>query len=144
MVSRCRLTMVKEDVSPEYQVNVCGSKHVFELLKQFGITEEPEEVFVTIGLDTRHKISEYWEVSRGSLNESIVHPREVFKRLLVGNCHSCILAHNHPSGDPEPSRQDDKLTERLCEAGELLALKVLDHVIVGDDVYYSYAEQGKL
>ncbi len=144
MISRCRLTVVKEAVSPEYRVNVSGSRQVFEMLKSFGVAAEAEEVFVVLGLDTRHKISEYWEVSRGSLNESIVHPREVFKRLLVGNCHACILAHNHPSGDPAPSSLDIKLTERLVDAGKLLGLKVLDHVIVGDECYYSFAEQEKL
>lgn len=85
-------------------------------------------------------------MSQGSLNQSIVHPRETFKAAILANAAAVILAHNHPSGDTAPSREDREITRRLQEAGELLGIKVLDHVIVATDSgnYLSYVESGLL
>jgi len=84
-------------------------------------------------------------VSVGSLNNSIIHPREVFKGALLSNACSIVLVHNHPSGDCTPSLEDDVITERIKAAGQLLGIKLLDHVIVGpDDCYYSYTDEGKV
>lgn len=83
-------------------------------------------------------------VSVGSLNQSIVHPREVFKTALVSSAAALVLVHNHPSGDASPSSEDIAITRRLKEAGELLGIKVLDHVIVGDKEYVSFVERGLL
>jgi DNA repair protein RadC len=79
-------------------------------------------------------------ISIGILNASIVHPREVFKSAIKESANSIILVHNHPSGDSEPSVEDKEITERLMEAGELLDIKVLDHVIIGKDNYHSFKE----
>ena len=81
-------------------------------------------------------------VSVGSLNQSIVHPREVFKTALLSNAAAVLLIHQHPTGDPSPSGEDIAITKRLKEAGELLGLKVLDHIIVGEGEYLSFVEKG--
>jgi DNA repair protein RadC len=83
------------------------------------------------------------EVSVGSLNQSIVHPRELFKTALLSSAAAIILVHNHPSGDPTPSREDIEITRRLKEAGEILGVKLLDHIIVGSS-YLSFTERGLL
>lgn len=138
----CKLRMVKEEV-PEYEglkTKVSCAGDVVKLAKDvLHLHEEPEEVFYVLGLNTRHEITDIWEVSRGSLRETVVHPREVYKRLLLGNCQACLFLHNHPSGDENPSTEDTKLTIRLRDAGKVLGVAVLDHMIVGDNEGYSYA-----
>ena len=98
--------------------------------------EQAEESFYIFTLDTKNKITGIFEVSRGSLNSTIVHPREIFKRALLQNASGIILVHNHPSGDPTPSREDIDVTNRLIEAGDLLGIRVLDHIIIGDESNY--------
>ena len=83
-------------------------------------------------------------VSIGSLNQSIVHPREVFKTALLSSAAAIILVHQHPTGDPTPSSEDLSITRRLKEAGEIMGIKVLDHIIVGDRQYQSFVESGLL
>jgi DNA repair protein RadC len=83
-------------------------------------------------------------VSIGSLNQSIVHPREVFKTACLSNAAALILIHQHPTGDPTPSSEDIAITRRLKESGKILGIKVLDHIIVGDDEYMSFVERGLL
>ena len=107
-----------------------------------GLHEQAEESFYIFTLDTKNKINGIFEVSRGSLSSSIVHPREVFKRALLQNANSIILLHNHPSGDPTPSGEDIDITNRLIEAGDLLGIRVLDHIVVGDESnYISFKEK---
>ena len=86
----------------------------------------------------------YHEVSRGTLDATLVHPREVFKAALLANAAAIVLCHNHPSGESTPSRDDLQLTRRLVEAGTLLGVEVLDHIIVGDARYYSFKQSGCL
>ncbi len=83
-------------------------------------------------------------ISEGSLTESVVHPREAFRPALGESAAFVIFVHNHPSGDPEPSKDDVQITRRLKETGELLGIRVLDHLIVGDGRYYSFADEGQL
>ena len=83
-------------------------------------------------------------VSVGSLNKAIVYPREVFKKAILSNAANVLAFHNHPSGDTEPSQQDIQLTSRLVEAGELLGIKLLDHLIRGDETFISLKETGYL
>jgi DNA repair protein RadC len=78
------------------------------------------------------------------LNQSIVHPREVFKTALLSNAAALILCHQHPTGDPSPSREDIEITRRLKEVGDIMGIKVLDHIIVGDGEYVSFVERGLL
>ena len=83
-------------------------------------------------------------VSMGSLTSSIVHPREVFKPAILSNAESVILIHNHPSGDPTPSHEDKEVTKRLKDAGDILGIRVLDHIIIGDRKFYSFADESLL
>ena len=106
--------------------------------------ERAEESFYIFTLDVKNRINGIFEVSRGSLNASIVHPREVFKRALLQNANSIILLHNHPSGDPKPSKEDIDVTDRLIESGDLLGIRVLDHIIIGDENNYISLKQENL
>ncbi|MFN8545533.1 MAG: JAB domain-containing protein [Candidatus Binatia bacterium] len=99
------------------------------------------EEFLAVILDGRNQITGFNVVSVGSLTASLVHPREVFKPAILGNAAGVVLVHNHPSGDPEPSAEDKALTERLKQAGELLGIKVLDHIVIGDGRYVAFSEQ---
>jgi DNA repair protein RadC len=100
------------------------------------------ERFVVVLLDAKHRPIGVNTVSVGSLTASIVHPREVFKPAIAGNSAALLLAHNHPSGDPAPSSEDVELTKRLREAGELVGIRVLDHVILGDGKHHSFVDAG--
>lgn len=100
------------------------------------------EYFRIVLLDTKHRVIDIPVISIGSLNASIVHPREVFKECIRRSSSSVIMVHNHPSGDPEPSEDDIAVTERMVAAGELLGIAVLDHVIIGDNVFVSFFARG--
>src|SRR5439155_19420771 len=102
------------------------------------------EVFKIILLDAKHAILRDATVSEGSLTLSIVHPREVFTLAVKESAAAVIFLHNHPSGDPTPSQEDHVLTARLVSAGEVLGIRVLDHLVVGDGRYVSFADQGWL
>jgi len=108
------------------------------------LRDEPGEVFAILCLSTKHRVIAYHEVSRGTLGATLVHPREVFKAALLSNAASIILTHNHPSGDSTPSPDDHQLTRRLVDAGRLIGVEVLDHIIVGDGCYFSFREGGRL
>jgi DNA repair protein RadC len=97
-------------------------------------------------LDQKNKVIGIHTVSMGSLTASVVHPREVFKPAILSNAAAIILAHNHPSGQPQPSQEDRVLTVRLVTAGKLLGISILDHVIIGDgtSAYFSFADEGLL
>ncbi|NTV88961.1 MAG: DNA repair protein RadC [Clostridiales bacterium] len=101
-----------------------------------------KEVFRIILLNTKNHVLKQVDVSVGSLNSSIVHPREVFSEAVKSGCSGIILVHNHPSGDPEPSREDIETTERLVKAGAIMGIKILDHVVIGDGRYISLKEKG--
>ncbi len=101
-----------------------------------------KEYFLTILLDTRGQLIKSVEVSVGSLDASIVHPREVFKEAISASAASVIFVHNHPSGDPEPSVDDIKLTKRLAEVGEIMGIDVLDHVVLGGKDWVSLKRKG--
>lgn len=100
------------------------------------------EQFKILLLNTKNVIIACEEVSRGSLNASIVHPREVFARAIKRSAAAIILVHNHPSGDPTPSQEDLNITRRLVEVGRLVGIDVLDHLIIGDGVFCSLKEKG--
>lgn len=103
-----------------------------------------KEYFKVILLDTKNFVISTELISVGSLNSSIVHPRETFKPAIKKSASSMILVHNHPSGESEPSHEDITLTNRLDECGKILGIKVIDHIIIGDGVFYSFKEEGLL
>lgn len=129
----------------EYKVNVkCNetdkAAEVFrDLLK---MDKEAQEIFAMISLDVKKNVVGVFEVSRGSMDRTIVEPAEVFKRALLSNAHTIIIGHNHPSGDPKPSIQDIDLTQRLIKAGKYIGIPVIDHVVIGENRYYSFLEEG--
>lgn len=103
-----------------------------------------KEYLKIIILNTKNIVTSVKDVSIGSLNSSIVHPREVFKEAIKNSSASIIICHNHPSGDPTPSSEDINVTNRLKESGKLLGIDVLDHIIIGNGVYVSLKEKGIL
>ena len=107
------------------------------------LRNETKEYFFTLHLDGKNRTICIDPVSVGSLNQSIVHPREVYSSALKSKSAAILLLHNHPTGDTTPSREDLEITRRLKEAGELLGVKVLDHIIIGDS-YLSFVERGLL
>jgi len=113
------------------------AKDVFEYCKP-KLSHLQKEHFMILHLDTRNKIIKDETVSIGTLNSSLIHPREVFKSAIKESANSIILVHNHPSGDPEPSPEDKEVTEIISKAGELLNIKFLDHVIIGKDKWFSF------
>jgi DNA repair protein RadC len=108
------------------------------------LRELRHEIFKVVLLDAKHAIMRDATVSEGSLTLSIVHPREVFTLAVRESAAAVIFLHNHPSGDPTPSHEDRVLTARLVSAGEVLGIRVLDHLVVGDGRYVSFADQGWL
>ena len=138
-ITKYRLELIKES-SKLYEVEkeVSSPSDVYNQLESiFNLSNQAEEVLVMLVLDTKNKIIGAFEVSRGSLNSSIVHPREIFKRALLINGASIILGHNHPSGDTTPSKEDKEVTLKLKEGGKILEIELLDHIIVGDRGYTS-------
>lgn len=103
-----------------------------------------QEVFAALFLDSQHRLLEYVELFRGTIDQASVYPREVVKEALRVNSAAVIFSHNHPSGNPEPSHADKALTQRLKEALALVGVRTLDHIIVGGEVATSFAEQGLL
>lgn len=100
------------------------------------------EYFKALCLNTKNQVISIETVSIGSLSASIVHPRELFKNPIKRSSAALILVHNHPSGDPTPSSEDIEVTQRLCEAGKILGIEVLDHIIIGDRKFTSLREKG--
>ncbi len=101
-----------------------------------------EEHFRVAILNTKKELEYIETISIGSLDKTIVEPREVFLKSIKRNAHTIILLHNHPSGDPKPSNQDINITKKLVSAGELLGINVIDHIIIGDGKYFSFLEEG--
>jgi len=112
------------------------------LLPQHG--SRPVEQFGIVLLDTKHRLLQIKLVSTGSLDSTVAHPREVFREAIAGRAAAIVLFHNHPSGDPHPSGDDVALTAQLVDAGQVVGIDVLDHLILADQRYYSFMEAGLL
>ena len=143
-VSFERVVLVKEKVGRyELPRAIVDPQDAYKaIITITSVEEEAQEVFGILILNTKHKIVAVHEISRGSLNSSIVHPREVFKPAVLHNAAAIICFHNHPSGDPKPSEEDIAITKRLVEAGKILGIDVLDHIIVSDEGYTSLKGRG--
>ncbi len=114
-------------------------RHYHERLR-----ERKKESFFTLLLDSKNRLIREVQVSEGSLNASIVHPREVFGPVVRESAAAVLFVHNHPSGDPTPSREDLEITSRLKQVGDLMGVRVLDHIVVGNGSYVSFADRGLL
>lgn len=106
------------------------------------IGDSDRERFVVLGLSTKNEPQVLQVVHTGSINASIVHPRDVMKALILANCASCVVAHNHPSNDTTPSPEDIEVTKRLVEAGHILGIDVMDHLILASNTFRSLKESG--
>lgn len=120
---------------------VASSEAVFRMLAPF-FDGLDRECFAAVYVDGRNRPIGFEPVSIGSASASIVHPRETFKGAILANAAALIVAHNHPSGDPTPSAEDRRTTDRLRRAGELLGIPLLDHIVIGDGSYWSFADMG--
>lgn len=118
-----------------------NSYEIYEAFKERFARADREE-FLVVLLDAKNTLLGFHVVSVGSLTASIVHPREVFKAAILSNAAAVILVHNHPSGDPVPSAEDLSITTRLCQTGEVIGIKVLDHVVIGEGRYVSFVDDG--
>lgn len=119
----------------------CSSSDAFEHFHE-RLCDYRKEVFVALLLDSKNRLIREVQISEGSLNASIVHPREVFAPVLRESAAAILFVHNHPSGDPTPSREDIEITVRLKKVGDLMGVRVLDHIIVGNGDYVSLADKG--
>lgn len=112
------------------------------VLSEMSVLEQ--EHFRVMTLNTKKEINFIREISKGTINMTIVHAREVFRAAISDNAHSIILLHNHPTGDPSPSKEDIGLTKNLMEASKIIGIDILDHIIIGDNRYFSFLEEGLL
>jgi DNA repair protein RadC len=138
-------TLTINDVTSDYiggRARFSSAREVFALFNFLKF--ETKEHFLALHLDNKNKILCLDKVSSGSLTASIVHPREVFKTALLSSAAAILFVHNHPSGDPEPSREDLDITPRLKQIGERFGLRVLDDILIGEDRYASLADRGLL
>lgn len=142
-INKYRLELVKEE-GVSYDIESKSIKSPPDAYDMLNLTlkldSQAEEVFSMLCLNKKNDIIGCFEIARGALSAALVHPREVFKRAILCNAASIIVAHNHPSGDSRPSKEDDAITRRLSEAGDIIGISVTDHIIVGDEKYYSYKE----
>lgn len=138
------IKMVKEK-SISYENRKISSPDDAQYLCRRFLDELDREQLIVVSLDTKNQPTSINVASIGSLNSSIVHPREVFKVAILSNANSIIIAHNHPSGDPTPSKEDINITERLKEAGKLIGIDLIDHIIIGEEKrFISLKEKGLL
>ena len=144
-VARYRLLLVKDGSVPtSWDRHLRQSGDVAKLMADVVAGWDREGFFVLL-VDSRNRVSGINLVSVGSLSSTVVHPREVFKAAIAASAAALVLVHNHPSGDPTPSAEDLSLTRRLCEVGDLIGIKVLDHLVIGEaGSYRSLADDGLL
>lgn len=140
----CFVRLVREPGTvPQDGTRVRGPADVFTLLRD-RLAAQEVETFLVVSLGSQSQVRVVDEVTRGILNSSLVHPREVFRSAILAGAAGVIVAHNHPSGDPTPSADDRAVTRQLVDAGRLLDIPVYDHVVIAGERYVSFAEAGLL
>lgn len=138
-----RLSLIRER-EIEYFPTIRTSEDIYNAAKTIGYETYAEEYFGMFCCNPKGDIISYHEISHGDLTSCVTHPREVFKRALLNNAQAIIFVHNHPSGDITPSEADKETTRKLCDAGNLLGIPVLDHIIIGNGFYYSMSGEGDM
>ena len=131
------------EVKMVYGEVICDSptpiKNATDIVKMFDfLTDSPKEEFWVALVNSRNEVFSTSKISVGTLTASLVHPREIFQPAIVAGAAGVVLVHNHPSGDCTPSKEDDAVTDRIRKAGELLGIRMIDHLVIGDGRYYSY------
>lgn len=140
-MTRIRWQMVREDGPEAFPFKAAGDVATY-LIRQ-GYADRDREAFIVLLLDVKHRVIAEEVVTIGILDGALIHPREVFKAAVAGSAAAILLAHNHPSGDPTPSGQDREVTRRLRDAGKILGIPVVDHVIVTPTgAHFSFREGG--
>ncbi len=139
-VSVVRIELVKDWTHPYARLEVEDPEHLVSVLRKF-LEKEDREVFLTVNMSGVNEINSINIVSVGCLNRAIVHPREVFKAAILSNAFRIAIAHNHPSGTPYPTDEDIRITRNLVECGNILDIKILDHIIIAGPEYLSFAEK---
>ena len=128
---------------PEIDRKMNSPEKIVKLAREYlRMQELPEEYMYMVCMNTKLDMTGVFEISHGNVNSSVVGTREVFQKALLANAVSVIFIHNHPSGDPTPSREDVEVTKRLTEAGRILGIQILDHIIIGQPGYTSLKEKG--
>lgn len=136
-IQKNKLVLIREEEF-EYNNKIRNIDDVFHFVQQIiKLCEEPDEVLYLINLTSANTIQSFMEVARGSSNCCFVNIADLFKRVLISNCKKFILLHNHPSGNPKPSRVDKMLTEDIKKASKILGIEFLDHIVVGDNTFES-------
>jgi DNA repair protein RadC len=139
-----RVSLVREGAVSCDEYKFRNSATVSTLLSTY-LADADREHFVVFFVDQKNRVIGMHTVSMGSLSASVVHPRETFKAAILANAAGIVCGHNHPSGDVQPSMEDRAITKRLVDAGKLLGIEVLDHIIIGRaGVYFSFADEGLL
>ena len=137
-----KIKMVKESSVKYENRRIKNPWDAYKIFNDY-IDDSNKEMFVLMCLNNKNEPTHISTISIGSVNESIATPAEVFKVALLSNANKIMVCHNHPSGDPKPSEADRRITERLYDSGAIIGIKLLDHIIIGDDVYYSFKENNE-
>ena len=140
-IKRIELRLLREKTVP-YSRPINSAANVYEMFSW--LSNNVQEEMHAIYLDSKNRVVGYYQVAKGSINHAHIKPADVLKPALLTNAASCILVHNHPSGDPEPSREDKIITEAVKKAAELFGIALLDHIVIGDGRFKSLAEEGYL
>ncbi|MBT9166941.1 MAG: hypothetical protein DDT19_00265 [Syntrophomonadaceae bacterium] len=142
-ISRLEVIVVSDVLVNNERIQACQDVFDNDLVKK-ELRHADREKMLCLHLNGKHQIISYEIVSIGTLSSSLAHPREIFKAAILANAYAILLVHNHPSGDPNPSQEDTKVTERIKNCGEILGINLVDHVIVTAGGYYSFREHGLL
>jgi len=138
--SREKAEVLKEKLNKE---GFKSPEEIYNFLK-FSISDFKKEHFYVLTLDIRNRMIDMQEISTGTLSSSLVHPRETYLEAIRKHSASIVVAHNHPSGDVQPSEDDIKITKRLAEAGKIIGIELIDHIIFTEDKFYSFKEEGTM
>ena len=136
-----RVSVIREHTDRYAKVD--SSRAVNDIAKDL-LSDAASERFLVFFLDSKNKLLGFYEASVGSLNQSVVHPRDIYRAAVIKGANAVIFAHNHPSGDPAPSKDDHEATKRLVDSGKILGIRVLDSLVIGDESYYSFADAGQI
>jgi DNA repair protein RadC len=143
-IPRQRLSLIRDGSLQSTWRHFGNSLDAFNFAREQLYPDADREQFHVLMLDSKNQLIGVNLVSQGSLSTSVVCPREVYKAAILANSAAVILLHNHPSGCPEPSQEDRNCTSRLVQAGKVLGIRVLDHVVIGQEAFFSFADSGLL
>ncbi len=132
--------VIPAEIQPFVGIQFRCSGDIYRAFKE--LATMPVESFLVVHLDSKNRMVGMTTCSIGSMTSSLVHPRDIFRPAIANMTAGLIFIHNHPSGDPAPSDEDIQITKRLCEVGKLIGIKCLDHIIIGQGRYFSFADQG--